>query len=284
VRRDTSGLARTTAANAWFASREGDAAWSEFLVVYSPLILQVVRLFERDADTVQDCFLFVCERLRRNNLQRIRRFREDGAASFPTWLRTVVRRLCLDWRRHSYGRFRLPRAIARLPELEQEVFRCLHVRHLSENEALHCLTALWPGLTRQQLADAAARVGGSLPPRQWWLLLVHRPRLQSISKAPDGTDPADGESGLVDPAVDPEHEAADREQVAALRAAIDRLEPRARLLVRLRYVEELPLAEIARLAGLSGASQVERLLQRALDELRATMGVESPAGVSVEEG
>lgn len=279
-----SGHSRTTVASAWFASRERDAAWSELLVVYSPLILQVVRLFERDADNVQDCFLFVCERLRRDDLRRIRRFREDGAASFPTWLRAVVRRLCLDWRRHRYGRFRLPRAIARLPELEQEVFRCLHVRHLSENETLHCLMALWPGLTRQQLADAAARVGRSLPQQQRWLLLVHRPRLQSISKASDGTDPADGEAGLVDPAADPEHEAADREQVASLRAAIDRLEPRARLLVRLRYVEELPLEEIARLAGLSGASQVERLLQRALDELRKTMGVETPGIVSVQEG
>jgi RNA polymerase sigma factor (sigma-70 family) len=278
------GLMRTTAAGAQLASRDRGAEWSEFLAVYSPLILQVVRLFERDADSVEDCFLFVCERLRRDDLKRVRRFREDGSASFPTWLRAVVRRLCLDWRRHRYGRFRLPRAIARLPELEQEVFRCLHVRRLSENETLHCLTALWPGLTRQQLADAAARVGRSLPPRQWWLLLVHRPRLQSISKAPETSDPADGEGGLVDPTADPERAAADREQVAALRAAIDRLEPRERLLVRLRYVEELPLAEIARLTGLSGASQVERQLQRSLAELRAMLGGETAGGVSVEEG
>jgi RNA polymerase sigma factor (sigma-70 family) len=278
------GLMRTTAAGAQLASRDRGAEWSEFLAVYSPLILQVVRLFERDADSVEDCFLFVCERLRRDDLKRVRRFREDGSASFPTWLRAVVRRLCLDWRRHRYGRFRLPRAIARLPELEQEVFRCLHVRRLSENETLHCLTALWPGLTRQQLADAAARVGRSLPPRQWWLLLVHRPRLQSISKAPETSDPADGEAGLIDPTADPEREAAGREQVGALRAAIDRLQPRERLLVRLRYVEELPLAEIARLTGLSGASQVERQLQRALDELRAMMAGKTPGIVSVQEG
>jgi len=278
------GLVRTTAAGARPASRDRDAVWSEFLAVYSPLILQVVRLFERDADSVEDCFLFVCERLRRDDLKRVRRFREDGSASFPTWLRAVVRRLCLDWRRHCYGRFRLPRSIARLSELEQEVFRCLHVRRLSENETLHCLTALWPGLTRQQLAEAAAQVGRSLPPQQRWLLLVHRPRLLPLSKTSEEGDPADGEAGLVDPAVDPEGEAADREQVASLRAAIDRLEPRARLLVRLRYVEELPLEEIARLAGLSGASQVERLLQRALNELRKTMGVESPGIVSVQEG
>jgi DNA-directed RNA polymerase specialized sigma24 family protein len=115
----------------------GDEAWAEFLEGHASLILQVVHLFERDQDQVQDCFLFVCERLRRDGLRRIRCFRTGGTASFATWLRAVVRRLCLDWRRHRDGRFRLPRAIARLPEFDREVFRCLHVRRLTENEAFH---------------------------------------------------------------------------------------------------------------------------------------------------
>jgi RNA polymerase sigma factor (sigma-70 family) len=278
-----SGVLRTSEADAGLASRERNAAWSEFLAENAPLILQVVHLFERDADSVQDCFLFVCERLRRDDLRRIRRFREDGTASFPTWLRAVVRRLCLDWRRHRYGRFRLPRAIARLPELDQEVFRCIHLRHLSENETFHCLKALWPGLTREELAGTAARVGRSLPRRQWWLLLVHRPRLQSISDLPEDTDPADGEAGLVDPAADPERVAADREQTAALREAIDHLPPRERLLVRLRYGQELGLDRIATLLGLPGAAQVERQIQQALETLRAVMGAHEPADVSVKE-
>lgn len=86
-----------------------DEAWSAFLSEQASLILQVVHLFERDPDQVHDCFLFVCERLRRDGLRRVRRFREEGAASFPTWLRAVVRNLCLDFRRHRDGRFRLQR-------------------------------------------------------------------------------------------------------------------------------------------------------------------------------
>jgi len=263
--------------------RRMEGEWEAFLGEFAPLILQVAHLFERDADRVQDCFLFVCERLQRDDLRRIRRFREDGPASFATWLRAVVRRLCLDWRRHRFGRYRLPRAIARLSDLDQEVFRCIHLRHLSENETFHCVKALWPALTRPQLGDAAARVARGLRGLQSWLLLVRRPRLQSLSEAPPNEDPADGEASLVDPAADPERNTANHERALALGLAFDRLPPRARLLVRLRYGQELGLEEIARLTGLTGASQVERQIQRALEELRAMMGAEVPADVSVQE-
>ncbi len=265
------------------ATRDADEAWRSFLAEQASLILQVVHIFERDADEVQDCFLFVCERLRRDGMRRIGRFREAGPASFATWLRAVVRRLCLDWRRHRDGRFRLPRAIARLPELDQEVFRCIHVRRLSENETLHSARALWPGLTREQLAESRARVGKSLDGRQSWLLLVRRPRLQSLSDGPEGSDPAEREPGLVDPVADPEREASERERLGLLGEALDRLPPRSRLLVRLRFGQELPLEEVARLTGLSGAAQAERHIQEALEELRARLGAKGPAGVSGKE-
>ncbi|KAB2956839.1 MAG: hypothetical protein F9K18_13030, partial [Thermoanaerobaculia bacterium] len=112
------------------AARGSDDLWREFLDAHAPLVLQVVHLFERDADEIEDCFLFVCERLRRDDLRRIRKFRAEGTASFATWLRAVVRRLCLDWRRHRDGRFRLPRSVARLPPLEREVFRQLQLCRL----------------------------------------------------------------------------------------------------------------------------------------------------------
>jgi RNA polymerase sigma factor (sigma-70 family) len=194
-----------------------------------------------------------------------------------------VRRLCIDWRRHRDGRFRLPRAIARLPDLEQEVFRCVHLRGLSENETFHTLKALRPALTREQLAGAASRVAGNLTSRQSWLLLVRRPRLQSLSAAPAEADPVQAEAGLVDPRPDPERDALVHESLLALKDAIGLLPPRERLLVRLRYGQELPLEEIARLTGLSGAGQVERQIQKALGALRDRMGAQGFAGLSVKE-
>ena len=264
------------------AAGTDDDAWSAFLAEQAPLILQVVHLFERDADQIQDCFLFVCERLRRDGLRRIRKFREEGPASFATWLRAVVRRLCLDWRRHRDGRFRLPRAVARLPELEQEVFRSIHLRGLSENETFHVLKALWPALTRDGLSAAAARASRAVDGHFSWLLLWRRPRMQSLSAAPPGADPADREASLVDPHSDPESDAAEHERLAALSEAIAFLPARARLLVRLRFEQELPLEEVARLTGLKGASQVERQLRETLDDLKDAMTARGFPGVSVK--
>jgi len=266
-------------------SRSGDAdqPWSGFLSEKAALILQVVHLFERDPDQVQDCFLFVCERLRRDNLRRIRSFRSPGPASFSTWLRAVVRHLCLDWRRHRDGRFRLPSAIGRLPELHQEIFRCIHLRGLSENEAFQAVKALWPGLSRDQFVDTVAEVGKNLHGRQPWFLLVRHPRMQSLSAVRPGDDPAEGEAGLVDPRADPEQETATHEQAAVLRKALEQLPARARLLVQLRYEQELTLEEIATLTGLSGTAQVERLIHQALEALRNRMSAQGFASLSVKE-
>jgi len=264
------------------APADADAAWSAFLAEQAPLVLQVVRLFTRDADEVQDAFLFVCERLRRDDLRRVRTFHEEGPASFATWLRAVVRRLCLDWRRHRDGRFRLPRAVARLPELDQEVFRSLHLRGHSENEAFHSLKALWPALGREELAEAARRVARAVDGRFSWRLLVRRPRLLSISAAPSGADPAEAEAGLVDPRADPEADAVERERSAVLEECLSRLPARERLLVRLRFEQELSLEQMARLAGLSGPSQVERQLGQAVAALREAMAARGFPGVSVK--
>ena len=47
-------------------SSRAEGWWTRFLRLYTPLIVQVVRLFERDEDEVGDCYVFVCEQLRRN--------------------------------------------------------------------------------------------------------------------------------------------------------------------------------------------------------------------------
>ncbi len=48
------------------SSAAAENAWNEFLEYYGPLILCVVRKFERDDDRVNDCFLYICEELSRD--------------------------------------------------------------------------------------------------------------------------------------------------------------------------------------------------------------------------
>ncbi len=151
-------------------TREPEEAWGLFLDQYAATILQVVKHFERDPDFVPDCFQFICEHLCANSFRRLRRFQPRGAAVFSTWLRAVVRNLCLDWRRKRFGRRRFFNSIARLSIFDQEVFRHLYERRLSLDDTFHSLRTLYPNLTHAQLAESSARISSSLTARQSRLL------------------------------------------------------------------------------------------------------------------
>jgi len=262
-------------------AEDHERAWDEFLNGYAPLILQVVHLFERDQDRIEDCFVFVCERLKRNNLRRIRQFKTQGAATFATWLRAVVRNLCLDWRRHRFGRPRLFRSISRLPGLDQEVFRCIYHRRLRENETFHTVRALYPSLTRGELADSMVRINKCLSPHQSWLLVSRIPRLESISASSSNPDASDRDSELPDREPDPETQSARQESLTALRKAMSDLPPQQRLLLRLRFEQELSLEQIAHLTQLPSSLTVQRIIQRAIATIREQLITEGITSVSV---
>jgi RNA polymerase sigma factor (sigma-70 family) len=88
---------------------------------------------------------------------------------------------------------------------------------------------------------------------------------------------------LADPAPDPEMVALRRERVLALGSALNSLSPRLRLIVRLRFQQELTLQEIARVMNLSNAQAADRLLQQAFTALRHPrldfLGKTKPASV-----
>ena len=249
-------------------SREASDAWAIFLDTYSPLVLGVVRLFERDVDAVGDCYLFVCEQLSLNNFKRLLRFQPNGPASFSTWLRAVVRNLCLDWHRREFGRHRVFESVARMPPLEQEVFRALLVEGRPAEEAFLELKQRFPGLTFNRLADTAARVEQALSERQRWLLAVRRVR--SVQAVATGQDA----SLLLEVPTDtpnPESWAALQEARSALARAMTRLSSRERLLIRLRFERDLTLEEIARVIGLDNAQSADRRVRDAVEKLRRVM-------------
>jgi len=260
-----------------------ERAWDGFLTAYAGLILQVVHLFERDQDKIEDCFVFVCEQLKRDKMRRIRRFDTKGPASFQTWLRAVIRNLCLDWRRKKFGRPRLFRSIARLPQLDQELFRCIHLRDMSENEAFHTVKALHPALSRNQLAECLRHIQAALTPHQQWLLASKHPKLQSLSDlSKDGTE-SNRNPEVADSEPDPEEKVAQRERLAGLRRAMSHLPSQERLLLRLRYPQELNLEQIARLTRIGTPFKVKRALERAEAALRREMESHAAPSVSVKD-
>ncbi len=250
-------------------SPEAQEAWAEFLQAYSPLILQVVRLFERDPDYVSDCFLFACEQLSRGGFRRLRSFRPQGPAKFSTWLRAVTRNLCLDWRRQEFGRHRVFQSVARLPALDREVFRCVYEQGMAPEETFLSLRARFSRLEREQVAESEERIRGSLTPRQIWLLGTRRPRMESLEGASEEEEPA---KELQDLRPNPEAQAAVSEERAALAQALSRLSKPDRLLLRLRFEQGLTLDQVARLTGIGGPQAADRRIREVLERLRRMMG------------
>ncbi|MGI9166064.1 MAG: RNA polymerase sigma factor [Pyrinomonadaceae bacterium] len=247
-------------------SGNSQEAWAEFLREYSPQIFQVVRHFDPDPDRAADCFQFVCKSLVAKNFHRLRKFKPGGSAKFSTWLRAVVRNLCLDWHRRQFGRRRLFRSISRLPFFDQEVFRLIHERRASAEETLLELASKFPNATPELLAQSRERIEEGLTIKQRLVLDARHAQTTFGSGTPlqDGNDLAN----ITDTRPDPEAQAILNERRVKLARALGRMPVRDRLLVRLRFEQELTLEQCARLTDLGNAQRTDRQIKDILARLR----------------
>jgi RNA polymerase sigma factor (sigma-70 family) len=257
------------------SSGRADAAWARFLERFSPLLLHVARQFAVDNERAADCYLFVCEQLSDNRFRRLLSFRRDGPAQFSTWLKTVSANLCIDWRRKQEGRIRAPTAIASLTSLEQHVYRLIYVQGATRNECLRVLEQKFPGLDIERISDINARLFARLSPRQRWQVTL-RPRNPVSLDEPTAADESYVPSEPVDPCEGPDW-LVDKDQTRLrLEKALSKLEPRKRLLIRLRYQQDLTLEEVARLVGFSDPYKAHREIQAALSDLALLLPAEKP--------
>ena len=198
---------------------------------------------------VTDCFVHVCGELSNNAFRRLLRFRPDGTARFQTWLSAVVSNLCVDWRRQQHGRYRPIQSVARLPELDQLVYRYIYVRGMPREECLHVLRSRFPDLTEQRLSEvngAAVRVADAPPA----LAAEYSGGRAVATRRPALSGQGHGGCISARRAGSRARRAfADRPGALQLEAAMARLLPQQRLLLRLRYQQNLTLEEIARLTG-----------------------------------
>lgn len=82
-----------------------DAAWESFVKDHSLLLLKVARTNRRAYDDALDRYAYMLEKLREHDCRRLRAY-QPGEARFTTWLVVVARRLCTDFERERFGRFR----------------------------------------------------------------------------------------------------------------------------------------------------------------------------------
>jgi RNA polymerase sigma factor (sigma-70 family) len=254
-------------------SSDAQSAWERFLLGYGAVLYQAVRASTRDEEEAADCFVFVCEKLAENGYRRLLRFKPQGAASFVTWLRVVTRNLCLDWQRKVHGRPRPFKFLQKLSALDLEIYRCRHERCLSVDDTLRHIRATWPNVTPEALNEIESRIARLLSPRQLWILST---RLASNTAVPLDVDGDErGFLEIADPMPSPELTIFNEQEQRWLRRCVDSLPSDERLIVQLRFEDELSLQEIAQLTGLGDAQRAQRKLIATLKKLRDAMeGIE----------
>ncbi len=255
---------------AGLSSGSPDAAWREFLKNYSSLIVHIARRYEDDEDLAMDGYVYVCEKLSEHDFRRLLKFRINGTASFRTWLTTVTGNLCIDWRRHQYGRQRPLAAIARLTELEQLVFHKLYVVGLTRLECQHALPAKYSGVSEQQISDINCQIHSLVSSQQRWRLTSRKPAMISLDD-PASYEQTSRETAATQPQIDAIVQAEqDRKK---LNKAMRKLSPDERLLLNLRFQQGLTLIEVARLMKLTDLHQARRQLEAARVKLAKYMAI-----------
>jgi RNA polymerase sigma factor (sigma-70 family) len=242
----------------------GDSkAWAQFLDSYSATILHIASQYVYDNARRNKCYLFICRKLSNNDFRRLLSYQPEGAASFRSWLKVVIANLCIDWQRQQHGRVRPFKSITRLPWFDQRVFKFRFEQSLGFQTCLNTLQAEFPRLTEPQLASAVSRVSEVLTPRQHWLLSTRQSEVASLD------DPAMSASDRqpADPGAGPERVAQASQSHVRLQAALALLDSQQRLLIKLRYQQELSLKEVARLTRLGDPFRARRHIQAALAEL-----------------
>lgn len=188
-----------------------EEAWAEFVAAQSKLLLYVSRKLGGDHDAAMDRYAVVLDGLRHDDFRRLRTYVADGRSEFTTWLVVVAQRICLDERRHRYGRAR--RTVGEMTDQDEE------------------------RSARRRLVD----------------LLAAKVDLSSISDTRSDS---------------PEDIVRVADLYHALQSALSHLEPQDRLLIKLRFEDDLPMPEIARSLQFPTRFHAYRRLTHVLGDLR----------------
>lgn len=237
--------------------------WNKFLEHHAGLVLSIIRQYQHEPQQINDCYLFICEQLSDADFKRLRTWQPRAGATFSAWLRAVVARLCVDWHRAQNGRIRPPKLVTQMGALEQRVFTLRFAQRLGITECLELLRADYPNLSELRLAEIIGRLSQSLSSEQHWRLKTRQEGFLSLNDMESGSLSRQ----IPDAAPTAEEQAIRDEQAACLNAALQHLSDTDRLLLRLRYEQDLTLQQIAQLTGLDGPFQARYRIHQALKKL-----------------
>jgi RNA polymerase primary sigma factor len=220
----------------------------------------------------EDAYQAVCEALLRNDLERLRAYSGRGSAS--GFVLQIIENLVVDFVRTIVPRRRLPAAIGRLSDLDQEVFRLVYWERLDAHPAIlvgHLPRGGEAPAGVAAVGEAIERVRQALPPGYY---AEPRGQMVELSVAEDLALAGGSEDFRVPTPEDAlaEGEAAMllEQALDALRAALPGLAVAERLYLQLALTGA-PAREIARLLCLP-VEDVHKLAQKLKRHLRVELG------------
>jgi DNA-directed RNA polymerase specialized sigma24 family protein len=241
--------------NRLFSSSEsGEIAWKEFLQKYSNLFLKIIWQFEKDHDQVMEKYLYVCSKFAEKDFAILRKFTRlhgDNPPKFTTWLGAVVRNMCVDAYRSAQGRRRIPKALQRFPDVDKRVFELYYWRGFTVEEIDRELATRRNG-SGESVADILERLEASLlrpPPNPstapMTIRLPYNDETVVMTTSPAAVD----------------QETLDR--------WLNRLSTDERLLIQLKFWDDLSALEIGEVLKIASEERIQELLKKAMKNLRA---------------
>jgi RNA polymerase sigma factor (sigma-70 family) len=233
-------------------TQDFQAVFRENLGTLDRIVASLCRRHRLNGDEAEDFGSWVHLKLLENDCAVFRKFR--GESSISTYLTVVVSMLFRDYRVEHWGRWR-PSAVARrLGPLAVRLEYLVYCQEFRLEQAGEVLRTSGADLSDRELAEMLAQI----PPRG-------QPRPVLVDAEVLTPAPAVDEA---DAAVQEEEEEDDRRRARhALFSAMERLEPEDRLILRLRFWEEMSVADIARGLNLP-QKPLYRRIERALLQLR----------------
>lgn len=235
---------------------------------YTPVILRMIRKFLRDPDEVMETYTSICERLRANDFQALRRFRV-GSELAP-WLSVVVANACRDRfrkRRHVSS----PKSVLKqLDERERLVFKYYYQEHVPKQEIADYIKGR-KGMACDDfdVNQAIEKIDKLLSVNKRWHLIAalraNRPAMSLEDLASIGIRPRDDKDL---PDVFHQERESRSEQLSR---ALGEMDPDDQLLVLLRFEHGMRARDISKIMQFDSHKYVYTRLRTIISRLRREM-------------
>ena len=223
---------------------------------------------ENDAD---QCYTFIIDGLKASDYKRLRSF--QGKSSLKTYLFTVMNALASDFKRKKYGRKRIPKAVTKIGEWAEAVYRLVCWQKYSFPEAydIAIIQGLFSGALSDFLSKTDSIRRAPCPENPEFMGLNHQsgdPFLQV----------SDTTANPLDQLIEGLESERKFKAVNIIREVTASLSEEDQLLVRLIYGSDQSVSAASKVVGLSpkaGKKRIKGILTRFRENLLAE-GIREP--------